>query len=64
MFLTRPFEIIWMKNISDQVTFDEGLKDIGQNNKTTGLLQKLQDILPRDYVDAFYGQTYPQKIGS
>ena len=47
MFLTRPFEVIWMKNISDQVTFDEGLKDIWQNNKTVGLLQKLQDILPR-----------------
>ena len=28
MFLTRPFEVMWMKNISDQVTFDEGLKDI------------------------------------
>ena len=73
-----------MKNISDQVTFDEGLKDIYIKKK-----KKLQDCCKNcrsaiisyrgqhlsqsksifirshlDYADAFYGQTYPQKIGS
>ena len=42
MFLTRQFEVTWMKNISDQVTFDKGLKDIWKKKqKTAGLLQKL-----------------------